>query len=143
MKKFSLVILFFVLISSPAFSQLSHEPLASLTAANMASNRYTLYYENGSIEEVGHWKNYHNVGEFKRYHKNGKLAQHFNFTTSGKRDGVQKYFYENGSLRIIGKWRNGNPVGLVKVYNQSGELIEAMDFSSGKIESRYFDLISF
>ncbi|GEM_PF-2764425 len=143
MKKLGLTTILYLSLTASGFSQLSNVPLACLTVANMHSNSYTLYYPNGVIEETGNWKNHRNVGDFKRYYKNGQLAQDFHFTISGKRDGVQKYYHENGKLKIIGKWRNGEAVGLVKVYDRSGKLVEVVDYSDGKLESRYFELITF
>ncbi|MEQ8908534.1 MAG: hypothetical protein RIC95_05050 [Vicingaceae bacterium] len=144
MKKIALSIVVLLLVGKGALAQMNYEPLASVDKTEkIKTNAYTLHYENGKVEEVGHWRAYRNVGEFKRYYQNGQLAQHFNFTESGKRDGVQRYYFENGNLRAIGKWRNGLPIGEIRIYNEVGQLIETLKYEDGNYDSRLFDLFNY
>lgn len=122
-------------------AQLSYEPVASLTETK--AKNYTLYYENGKTEESGTWKDYRNVGDYKRYYENGNIAQHFHFTESGKRDGIQKYYHKNGNIRAVGTWRNGQAKGEIRIYNEEGKLIETLQYEDGKYNSRFFELFNY
>lgn len=95
---------------------------------------YKLYFENGVLQEEGTWASTKNTGSFKRYHTNGNIAQDFNFTASGKREGVQKYFHENGQLQIEGTWAAGQESGELKEYYDNGDLKSVKVFAGGLID---------
>tara|TARA_R110002049_G_scaffold258761_1_gene434537 strand:- start:352 stop:1215 length:864 start_codon:yes stop_codon:yes gene_type:complete len=95
---------------------------------------YKLYYESGIIQEEGVWSSTKNTGNFKRYHTNGKIAQNFQFSSNGKREGEQKYYYENGELRLTGVWAQGQESGELKEFYENGDLKSVRNFSSGVMD---------
>lgn len=102
-------------------------------SAGKPEGSYTLYYENGILEESGNWVNNRNTGEFRRNHVNGNTQQLFLFNESGKRDGRQKYFHENGNLAMEVTLVNGKEAGVCKRYNELGQLTEEKTFENGSV----------
>ena len=103
---------------------------------------YKVYYENGKIEEQGVWKNNRNTGSFKRYHPNGNVAQAFNFSPTGKREGKQVYYHENGKVAIEGSWNGGKESGELVEYYDNGEVKARKYFNEGQMDagkSKFFE----
>lgn len=94
---------------------------------------YKTYYENGELEEEGEWKNNRNVGKFVRKHPNGEVAQEFEFNTSGKRDGEQKYYYEDGSIMIVAQIKEGKEEKVTEYY-PDGSLKAEKVFVDGNLD---------
>ena len=102
---------------------------------NRPKGAYKTYYETGEVEEEGYWVNRRNTGEFKRYHRNGNLAQHFNFSDNGKRNGEQFYYHENGQLEVKVKVTEGKEEGLMQRFYANGEVKEEKVFSEGVLDT--------
>ncbi|MCA1762697.1 MAG: hypothetical protein LC664_06870, partial [Flavobacteriales bacterium] len=103
--------------------------------SNRPFGDYTIYHPNGKVEEKGFWKGNKNTGEFKRYHENGKIARDFNFNSSGKRNGAQKYYYPNGRLQMQVEIENGVAHGMMKSYYPDGSKKLEQRLTNGEIEA--------
>ncbi|MDB4061237.1 hypothetical protein N8371_07330 [Vicingaceae bacterium] len=101
--------------------------------------KYSLYYENGSLEESGNWERTKNSGDFKRYNENGQVAQSFTFTEGGKRSGKQVYYYPNGKLRLEGTWNEGLEAGEQKEYYENGYLMSVKSLYGGTLDPASFE----
>lgn len=88
---------------------------------NMPRGKYKVYYLNGNLEEEGNWQGNKNIGFFKRYYENGSIAQEFNFTSIGKRDGVQHYYYKNGNVQLSVEIKEGTANGFYKTFYPDGK----------------------
>ncbi len=99
------------------------------------SGSYTLYYENGTIQEQGKWVDGKNLGEFVRYYENGIKSQEFYFDKNGNRSGIQSYYYNNGNPRMVGNWKNGRESGIVIFYNEDGTAKQIKKFDNGNLVS--------
>ena len=60
---------------------------------NKQSHTYSSYYSSGITERKGHWVENHEKGEFKQYYASGKLWNDFNYSSSGKKEGVQLFYH--------------------------------------------------
>src|ERR1035437_8150145 len=110
---------------------------------NKAEGVAILYYEKtGKIKETGIWKNKRWMGTYNLYFPNGALQQVFTFNTTGKREGLQKYYYENGIIQAIYIYEDGKQEGFVSYdikgnrtgFNYGGAFIKKAD---GKYD--YYD----
>lgn len=99
------------------------------------AKEYTLYFDNGKIQEQGYWFKGKNLGSFVRYYENGQKSQEFFFDENGKRSGLQKYYYENGQVRMTGNWKDGKEIGDIIFYNVDGSVKHIKRFDSGELTS--------
>lgn len=106
-----------------------------ITFTNNTPNGYAkFYYKDGTLQEEGMWQGSKWVGEYKYYHENGQVFYHWNYNSSGKRDGRQEYYHANGNLMFEGDWKSGNETGVIKEYYEDGSLKAERSFNNGKIE---------
>jgi len=98
---------------------------------NMPSGAYKTYHKNGNLEEEGNWVNNRNTGSFVRYYPSGMVAQEFEFTDGGLRDGVQKYYYENGQAELVVNIKEGKEHGKMTRYYSNGDIKEELKFDGG------------
>lgn len=92
---------------------------------------YTVYYENGNVEEAGNWAGRKQTGSFERNHENGKPAQRFVFNETGKRDGEQLYYDTEGNMIMKVQVANGKENGIMERYWADGSLRERVVFNNG------------
>jgi antitoxin component YwqK of YwqJK toxin-antitoxin module len=92
---------------------------------------YTVYYDNGNIEEAGNWAGRKQTGQFLRNHENGKPAQRFVFNETGKRDGEQLYYDTEGNMIMKVQIANGKENGPMERYYADGSLRERVVFNNG------------
>lgn len=91
---------------------------------------YTVYYDNGVVEEAGTWAGRKQTGGFERNHNNGNPQQRFNFNETGKRDGEQTYYDEKGNMIKV-EVQNGKENGVMERYWPDGSLRERVVFNEG------------
>ncbi len=122
----------FILLCITLTSMFSHARQNKNETKDTAKE-YTLYYDNGNIQEQGFWLKGKNLGAFVRYYESGVKSQEFFFNENGKRSGLQKHYYENGQLRMTGNWENGKESGDIIFYNNDGSVKFIKKFSSGEL----------
>ena len=90
------------------------------------------YYENGTIRQVGNWKNDLEHGIFKKYHSNGQIAEIYEAREGGL-FGEAKGYYSNGKLEYEIIYENGVAEGESKYYYENGSIKEIKEHKNGKI----------
>ena len=106
-----------------------------LTFTNNVANGYArIYYRDGKLQEEGIWQQNKWSGQYKYYHENGNVKYDWNYNSSGKREGEQKYFHANGMLQYLGDWKNGNEAGQLVEYYEDGSVKTKRYFNDGKID---------
>lgn len=88
-----------------------------------------LYYENGQIESVSHWKNSFYDGVFTSYFPEGQKKFEMNFV-EGIREGSFTEWYENGHIKTQGQFKNDIKIGIWNSFDPSGEPQPAESFPS-------------
>lgn len=102
---------------------------------NRPSGYAKMYYENGKLQEEGLWENNRWVGAYKAYHQNGEIFYDFNYTKTGKREGVQTYKYENGQVMMKGEMKEGKESGVWEEYYENGDLRARKVFVDGVLDA--------
>ncbi len=106
-----------------------------LTFVNNIANGYAkIYYKSGQVQEEGMWHQNKWSGHYKFYNENGNLKYDWNYNSSGKREGPQRYFHDNGVIMYAGDWKNGAESGELVEYYEDGSVMTRRYFNNGKIE---------
>jgi antitoxin component YwqK of YwqJK toxin-antitoxin module len=85
--------------------------------------------------EEGQWENNRWVGEHKFYYETGKLNYVWTHNSTGKREGVQKYYHPNGKIMIEGDWKDGKENGVIKEYFEDGSLKAEKNYADGAFDA--------
>lgn len=88
--------------------------------------KQALYYENGSLQTEGSFKDGKRHGEWKAYYENGNTWS-LNSYENGVLQGNYKTWYETGEPRIEGHYKSGKPSGIWKYYNDEGQVVREDD----------------
>jgi len=102
---------------------------------NTLSHTYVSYYSSGITERKGQWVENHEKGEFKQYYSSGKLWNDFNYSASGKKEGVQLCYHTNGNIALKGTWVNGKCTGKLIRYFKNGQIKSTANYVDGNIDS--------
>lgn len=81
-----------------------------------------VYFENGTLETKGNFKNGNRDGIWESFFENGKKRS-LNTYSEGKLNGEYKVWFENGQIRIEGHYTMDEASGEWKYYNAEGILV--------------------
>jgi len=83
----------------------------------------TIYFEDGTINEVRSYKNGLMHGKWETYNSKGqKIAEAW--YRNDKKDGIWRIWDEKGILRYEMFYSNGNKIGTWKMFNENVELVK-------------------
>jgi antitoxin component YwqK of YwqJK toxin-antitoxin module len=85
--------------------------------------REELFYENGSKQQEGTYKNEERHGSWTYWYDNGNIWSKGEFK-NGKSEGIRQVYHPNGKLYYEGEYRDGKPVGVWKFYDEEGRFIK-------------------
>jgi len=120
------------------------------------NGKYTIYYDNNLIKEIGNYKDNLPNGDIIRYFKNGKTSDKIKMSSgkpngilynyyetgilketstyvNGLRNGEYNLYYENGKLKLKGTDKNDKQQGLAYRYDEKGKLISIETWDKGNL----------
>lgn len=98
--------------------------------------KFTAYYYNGNIEQIGSYYYGKKHGDFKEYDEEGNLIYDY-YRKSDLIDGVFKIYYKNGQLKQTLNYLKGIKTGDVKEYLENGSLLAAYKLINNKLNGYY------
>ncbi|WP_372754668.1 toxin-antitoxin system YwqK family antitoxin [Mariniflexile sp.] len=102
-------------------------------AGNLIGERL-VYYPNGQIAEVQHYKTGKLDGFSKVYSDKNVLLSEVHYL-NGELHGYSKYYTSKGELVTEGNYKNGKKEGVWKYY-ENGKLIEEKDFNAPPVNTK-------
>ena len=82
----------------------------------------TIYFEDGTLNEVRSYKNGLMHGKWETFNSKGqKIAEAW--YRNDKKDGIWRIWDEKGTLRYEMPYSNGNKIGTWRIYNEDGALL--------------------
>ena len=130
MKRIILCVIFALMLTSYVFSEQAP-----------ADGPFKAYFDNGTLQTMGYYRNGKGNGVFIEYYSNGRIEMVREFKDDVL-NGIFLAFHENGMLSDEGYFKMGKSIGVHKRWSEEGALIVLTenDEQGNEIKQILYDL---
>jgi len=117
------------------------EYINKLDKAGQKQGKWKYFYENGTVQLEGEFKNDLKNGYFKEYSEDGNLVLTEKYIDGILQEDVEELakldikteYYPNGKVKIIASYNEDVPEGVRREYSEDGKIVKGYVFKKGKV----------